>query len=107
MSAISSRLGKRIRALRISRSLSQEQLAEQAGLSAKYLGEVERGVGNISIERLSGIATVLGMTITDLLDSDHEQSHQQLTEAIISMAKQLKHKEAQLVYRVLKMLTNS
>ncbi|SHN51962.1 helix-turn-helix domain-containing protein [Desulfovibrio litoralis] len=106
MSAISSRLGKRIRALRISRDLSQEQLAERSGMSAKYLGEVERGVGNISIELLTNLASELGITITEIVDYDHEQSPQQLTEEIISMVKQLKSKDAQLVYRMLKVLTN-
>ena len=61
MSDIRKRLGQRIRSLRAELDLSQEQLAEKAGISAKYLGEVERGVGNISIDRLNGVAVGLGI----------------------------------------------
>jgi transcriptional regulator with XRE-family HTH domain len=37
------RLGRRIRALRLRRELTQEGLREQAGVNYKYLGAVERG----------------------------------------------------------------
>ena len=98
------RLGKRIRDLRISRKLSQEQLAGMAELSAKYLGEVERGVGNISIERLNKIAGVLGVELRELLENDHERSRTELLAEITRLAPKLTDKDMQIVYRMLKML---
>jgi transcriptional regulator with XRE-family HTH domain len=47
--------------LRLEKGWSQEQLAERAGLSYKFVGEVERGVGNPSVETLFEIATALGV----------------------------------------------
>ena len=54
----SQKLGKRIKELRKKSSLSQDQVAEQAGISGKYLGEVERGEVNVSVVILSKIALV-------------------------------------------------
>jgi transcriptional regulator with XRE-family HTH domain len=47
--------------------LSQEKLAEKADLSYKYLGEVERGLVNISLDSLVRIARALGVRLRDLL----------------------------------------
>lgn len=105
MGAISKQVGRRIKALRVYHQLSQEQLAEQAGISAKYLGEVERGTGNISIEKLSDIAKALDLPVNALVDADHEQQHDELVNKIIAFTPKLSPKDAQIVYRLIKMLT--
>jgi len=106
MSDIRKRLGRRIRSLRADRGLSQEQLAEKAGISAKYLGEVERGVGNISFDRLSGLAGVLGIPLTDMLETEHELPLDELLAEITRILPSLTLQDAQIVYRMLKALTN-
>lgn len=65
----SQKLGKRIREIRKKSALSQDQVAEQAGISGKYLGEVERGEANVSVIILSKIAFVLGVSMNDILCS--------------------------------------
>lgn len=65
-------LGKRIRLLRTSRRLTQEQLGEMSGLSYKFIGEMERGTVNSSVDSLSGIAEVLGVKIGDLFPKEHD-----------------------------------
>ena len=50
------RLGKRLRAIREERGLTQEQAAELAGLHAKYLSRVELGLPNASIAALVALA---------------------------------------------------
>jgi transcriptional regulator with XRE-family HTH domain len=59
-------LGKTIRRYRERAGLTQEQLSEKADLSAKYLGEVERGLVNISVDALLRIANALGLTVNNL-----------------------------------------
>ncbi|HUF23064.1 MAG TPA: helix-turn-helix domain-containing protein, partial [Vicinamibacterales bacterium] len=39
---------------------------ERAGLSHKFIGEVERGLGNPSIESVAAIASALGADVADL-----------------------------------------
>lgn len=47
--------------------MSQETLAEKADLSYKYVGEVERGCVNISLDSLLRIARVLKVKMRDLV----------------------------------------
>ena len=60
-------LGQKIRAFRKQAGLSQEQLAEKADLSYKYVGEVERGCVNISLDSLVRIAKALRVALRQLL----------------------------------------
>lgn len=60
------RLGANVRELRVRRRLTQEALGERAGLSYKFIGEVERGVSNPSIESVAAIAKALDADIADL-----------------------------------------
>lgn len=53
--------GERVRELRLDRGLSQEALAERAGLSRNYVGDVERGMKNLSLYNLLRIAKALGV----------------------------------------------
>lgn len=59
--------GARIRELRRERSLSQEGLAELAGLDRTYVGSVERGERNVSLENIYVLAGALGVPARDLL----------------------------------------
>jgi transcriptional regulator with XRE-family HTH domain len=61
-------LGQRLRAFRKERRLSQEALGSRAGLSGKFIGEVERGDKSISIDSLYRIAAVLRMPLHLLTD---------------------------------------
>lgn len=63
-------MGNRIRALRRARELSQEQLADLAGLHRTYIGSVERGERNISVLNAYRLADVLGVQIGRLLETE-------------------------------------
>lgn len=63
---VRARLGANVRELRVRRKLTQEALGERAGLSHKFIGEVERGLGNPSIESVAAIAGALGADVGDL-----------------------------------------
>ncbi len=47
--------------------LSQDELAERCGLHRTYVGSVERGERNISIDNMDAIAIALGLELADLL----------------------------------------
>jgi transcriptional regulator with XRE-family HTH domain len=61
------RVGNAVRAFRTRQHLTQEQLAERSGLSQKFIGEIERGVANPTIETVSQLASALALDISDLL----------------------------------------
>jgi transcriptional regulator with XRE-family HTH domain len=62
------RLGRRIRALRKQQQLSQEALADHAGLHRTYIGGIERGERNITIRNLAAIGRALGISLSELLE---------------------------------------
>jgi len=58
--------GKRLRKFRKDRGLTQEQLAEKAGLHHTFIGAVERGSKNPSLDSISKISEALGISLRDL-----------------------------------------
>jgi transcriptional regulator with XRE-family HTH domain len=68
MSDIRSQLGQRVRELRKSKGLSQEQLAHLSGLSRQYITDVERGARNIAIVNVEKIAKALEIPLSKLFD---------------------------------------
>ncbi len=72
------RIGKNIRQLRLGRGWSQEKLAELVWTSGKYIGLVELGKVNVSIDVLSTMALKLSVDLADLIgptSSDSKQQH--------------------------------
>ena len=60
-------LGETVRSHREAVDLSQEKLAELADLSRNYIGELERGETNVSIEALVRVAKALRVRVRDLV----------------------------------------
>src|SRR5215471_19250991 len=61
-------LGKNIRAVRDSRKLSREIVAERAGIQVDYLGEIERGEKWPALWRLRAIARALNVPTAIFFD---------------------------------------
>ena len=60
-------LGKRIREERLKLNLTQEKLSESVDISNSYMGQIERGERNVTLDTLIRIANRLGVTIDYLL----------------------------------------
>lgn len=58
--------GEVIRDLRKDKELSQEELADKAGLHRTYIGMIERGEKNITLENISKISKALQVSISEL-----------------------------------------
>jgi transcriptional regulator with XRE-family HTH domain len=63
-------IGKRIRMIRKERGLSQEKLGELAQLKNSYIGDVERGTRNISLDSLEKIIVALETDLGAFFDFD-------------------------------------
>ena len=61
------RFGQRLRVVRLQKKVSQERLAELAGLHRTYVSSVERGQRNISLVNTEKLAQALGVTLRDLM----------------------------------------
>ena len=66
MSDVQTRLGTRVRDLRTRRAWTQEALGERAGLSYKFIGEIERGSGNPTVDSIAQIARAFGVDVGEL-----------------------------------------
>ena len=60
--------GNKIRAIRTELGLSQEQLADRAGLHRTYIGMVERGEKNVTLVNINKLADALGVSISELFN---------------------------------------
>ncbi len=60
-------LGKAAREYRLKKGLTQQDLADKCGLDISYVGGVERGQRNPTLGVIHGLASVLGVRVSDLL----------------------------------------
>lgn len=61
------KLGAAIRAVRLERGLSQEALADAAGIDRSHMGKIERGERNVSMLNVARVAEALNITIASLM----------------------------------------
>ena len=65
-------MGKRIEMLRECRKLTREEVAEKAGISTKFLYEVERGKKGISAQTVLKLAQVLNTSCDYIMTGDDQ-----------------------------------
>jgi transcriptional regulator with XRE-family HTH domain len=71
-SEIRDQLARNLRLIRASKGISQEALADLAGLHRTYVGSVERGERNISIDNIERLAKALGVSVGRLIGKGAE-----------------------------------
>jgi len=70
MAGIKSKFGAKVRNLRQAKGFSQESFADRCGLHRTYIGAIERGERNVSLENIQKIARALGVSIASLFGSE-------------------------------------
>lgn len=70
-------LAIRTRQMRAARKWTQEELADRVGLSARYIGEIERHRASPTVNVLGRLATAFGVPPAELLKSSARQSKRQ------------------------------
>lgn len=66
MNTVQTKLGKRVRELRLARGMSQEELAFRSGMHRTYLGDIERGKRNPSLKNIEAISEALDVALSQL-----------------------------------------
>jgi len=67
MSDLNKKFGEKIRAIRKKRGLSQDKLAELSKIDRSYIGRIDRGEVNITLDKLYTLADALECLPSDLL----------------------------------------
>lgn len=62
------KFGQRVRYLRLSRGLSQEDLGEICSLDRTYISSLERGHRNVSLKNIAALALALEVTLAELFE---------------------------------------
>ncbi|WP_024513686.1 helix-turn-helix transcriptional regulator [Bradyrhizobium sp. Tv2a-2] len=66
-------VGAKIRVIRVSRGLSQSDLADQIGITFQQVQKYEKGANRVGASRLSQIATVLGISVGELFEQSRQR----------------------------------
>lgn len=101
MEPIAVTIGVRIRSYRKSQSLSQEILAEMAELHPTYLGQIERGEKNATIESIQKISNALNVPMSTLfsnLPTSEEDSLSYPQDRILQLLSTLNAKDQNAIY---------
>jgi XRE family aerobic/anaerobic benzoate catabolism transcriptional regulator len=61
-------VGQRVKEARLGRRWTRRELAERSGVSVRFLGQLEAGLGNISVKRLADLAGAFEISPADLLE---------------------------------------
>ena len=104
MSQLSRLIGIRIRGFRKAQSLSQEQLAEASGLHPAYIGQLERGEKNATLDSIQSVCKGLHISMEQLfagLTPEAAQGADCPLEMIRTLLSDLSETEQATVYRLL------
>ncbi|MDS1030539.1 helix-turn-helix transcriptional regulator [Bacillota bacterium LX-D] len=102
-------VGKRIRDIRKTKNLSQEQLGEKSGFHFSYIGGLERGERNISLVNLAKIAKALEVSIHELLKFEYELSEEKQAsiEEIVLLLSSRNERQVEMAKNVLTEIFNT
>jgi XRE family aerobic/anaerobic benzoate catabolism transcriptional regulator len=86
--------GERIRAERARRGMSRKLLADHAGISERYITQIESGKGNISIVLLRQVAAALGLPLARLVEEEAPSAELTLVRQFLGRLSPAQLKEA-------------
>lgn len=107
MSDISTKLGNQLRTLRQRKGLSQERLANNAGINVSFYGQIERGIKKPTIDTLEKLVDALGITFTDLFSFTSDTAIPKLNPVIDRIVFELNNRspeEQEVIYTILRQL---
>lgn len=90
-------LGSRIRAVRLERKMTQEKLAEAAGVGVTHISHIETGNSIPSLQTLVDIINALGCTADELLCMEVRQSRPMLNNWLGELVSDCSDSEAKLI----------
>jgi XRE family aerobic/anaerobic benzoate catabolism transcriptional regulator len=93
-------MGRRVRDAREQRGMARKVLAQGAGVSERYLAQLEAGDGNASVLLLRHVARALGLPLTELLEAQEHPVEQRLIRRFLEQLPQ--HRLEDIVFRLMR-----
>ena len=104
MSDIAEAVGKRIYAIRTSKHMSRKDLAKRSGLHLTYIGQLERGEKNATLESIERITAALGISLSKLfekLDGQEDGGEKDIPLACYEFLSAKSKEEQEQLYKIL------
>ena len=95
-------VGERLKKARISKKLTQENLAEQIDVSVAFLSRVERGSSHINLKRLNQLCSILGVSEGYILSGASNNSKSYLDKDFKNLLDNCSPEKQKLIYKVAK-----
>lgn len=99
-------IGERLKKARLSKGLTQEQLAETLDVSVAFLSRAERGNVKINLARITQICDILDVSIGYILTGTVSNSKDYLTEDFSNLLKDCPPEKIKLIYDIAKVIIN-
>ncbi len=99
MNSLKSKFGKRLKELRRSAKLTQEQLAEIVNIEPPNISKIECGMHFPQPDKIEKIASALNVEVKELFDFEHFQKKQDLIKVINIALEGFELKTVELVYK--------
>ena len=101
MSDIAKIIGQRIRNYRTQKGLSQEKLAELAGCHPTYIGQLERGEKNATLESVEKIASAMDISLSELFDKLGKSGGDNIAAKCYDLVASMNEAEQKQLYKML------
>ena len=102
METIAEIFGKRVRSLRKQRGLSQEKLSELCDLHPTYIGQIERGEKNATLETIMSLCGGLDVPPAVLFENISASGARTVPEDIYDAVMELTESEQKAIYDIVK-----
>ena len=100
-------IGERIKIARKTKKITQQDLAEQMGVSIAFLSRIERGSSHVNLKRLSQICSLLGVTEGEILNGSSSGSSDYLSSEFSKLLDSCSAEQQKLIYDIAKVIAKS
>jgi len=94
-------IGVRIKSLRNSKNITQEQLSERIGINSKYLSSIERGKENPTLNTLIRMAESLEVDMGEIFNSLQIEDPAKRKSLLISLLDEVDSEQLKLAFKIL------
>lgn len=99
-------IGQRLKQARLSKNMTQEDLAEQLEISVAFLSRVERGNSHINLKRLTQVCKLLDVDEGYILNGVSSTSENYLSKEFSELLKKCTPEKQRLIYDIAQVIVN-